>query len=62
MAYFRYGQKALFYKGLSGLYRFIKNNNTDSLREFLSQSREEELGRKLIKDMTGKKLDFWEQM
>jgi len=40
----------------------MKNNNTDSLREFSSQSREEELRRKLIKDITGKKLDFWEQM
>ena len=40
----------------------MKNNNTVSLREFSSQSREEELRRKLIKDMKGKKLDFWEQM
>ena len=38
----------------------MEDNNTGRLREFLSQSREEELRRKLIKDVTGEKLDFWE--
>ena len=35
---------------------------SDSLREFLSQSRKEGLRRKLIEHVIGEKLDFWEQM